>query len=150
MALINLKIRHFLASLPHSEVGGGRGGGGGGEGRTKHTKVKKDKKSPPTEGATMAGWFVDIGLSEEELAAEGPPLKKNKKTGFRAGMVYKYPRARKFFGCLQAMHSVKEMHGIFVVGLEFPDLELVKIEADHPILGFDSLIAQLDERHPSN
>lgn len=92
-ALINLKIRHSLVSLPHSEWEEEERGEGG----AKHTKVKKDKKPPPTEGATMAGWFADIGIGEEKLATKGPPPKKKKKMGSGVRMVYKYPRARKFF-----------------------------------------------------
>lgn len=36
------------------------------------------------------------------------------------------------------------------MGVEFLDIGLVKIEADHPILDFDSLLARLEEQRPSN
>lgn len=36
------------------------------------------------------------------------------------------------------------------MGLEFLDFELVKIEADHPISGTNSLVTQLEERRLSN
>lgn len=42
------------------------------------------------------------------------------------------------------------MHELLAMGVEFPDLGLVKIEADHTIPGFDNLLFQLEERHPSN
>lgn len=63
---------------------------------------------------------------------------------------YKYPRARKFFESLQSSHSVKEMHELMTVGVEFSDLGMVKIEADHPIPGVDTLIARLNQWLLSN
>lgn len=33
------------------------------------------------------------------------------------------------------------MHELLAVGVEFPDMGQVKIEACHPILGFDRLLA---------
>lgn len=42
------------------------------------------------------------------------------------------------------------MGEILVVGIEFSDLGMVKIEAEHPIPGFNNLVARLDERCPSN
>lgn len=44
------------------------------------------------------------------------------------------------------MHSVEEMHNILAVGIEFPELGMMKIEADHKIRGFDNLFARLEKR----
>lgn len=49
-------------------------------------------------------------------------------------MVYKYPRAPKFFASLGSTHSVEEKHELLVVGIEFPDLAMLKIEVEHPFL----------------
>lgn len=35
-------------------------------------------------------------------------------------------------------------------GVEFSDLVMVKIEAEHPVPGLDNLLARLEERRPSN
>lgn len=64
--------------------------------------------------------------------------------------IYKYSRAREFYDTLQSPHSVKEMHDLLGVGLEFQDLGMAKIESYHPIPGTDSLIGRLNERRPSN
>lgn len=64
-------------------------------------------------------------------------------------MVYKYPCV-KFFDSLLSTHSVEEMNKLLVARVEFPDLRLVKIDAEHPMLDFDNLLARLEERHPSN
>lgn len=42
------------------------------------------------------------------------------------------------------------MHELLAVGVEFPDLGMVKIEPDHPAPDVDSLIARLNDRHSSN
>lgn len=63
-------------------------------------------------------------------------------------MIYKDPRAGKFFKGLP--HSIEEMHELLAVGIEFSKLGLVKLEAGHPILDFDSLLARLEEQRPSN
>lgn len=42
------------------------------------------------------------------------------------------------------------MHELLAVGIEFPDLGMVNEEVDQPVLGLDSLIAKLNERHPNN
>lgn len=34
------------------------------------------------------------------------------------------------------MYSVEEMHKLLVAGMEFLGLSVVKIEAEHPVLGF--------------
>lgn len=65
-------------------------------------------------------------------------------------MVYKYPHARKFFANLASTHSAEEMQGLLVAGVEFPELGIVKIEAEHPPPGLDNFVARLDERLPSN
>lgn len=38
------------------------------------------------------------------------------------------------------MHSLEETHELLVVGVEFRDLGLVKIEAEHPMPDFDNLL----------
>lgn len=47
-------------------------------------------------------------------------------------------------------HSVDELRELLIVGLEFLDLGLVKIEADHPVIGVDRLLTRLEEQRPSN
>lgn len=42
------------------------------------------------------------------------------------------------------------MHELLLVGLEFPNLGMVKIEQDHPIPYVDNLVARLNERLSSN
>lgn len=39
----------------------------------------RDKKPTPAKRATKEDYFADMGLDAEELAAEGPPPKKEKK-----------------------------------------------------------------------
>lgn len=62
-------------------------------------------------------------------------------------MVYKYPRAQKFFDSPLSTHFGEEVHELLVVDVEFPGLEMVKIKA---FLSFDNLLAMLEERHLSN
>lgn len=38
------------------------------------------------------------------------------------------------------------MPELLTPSLKFPDLRVVKIEADHPVPGFDSFVAKLDEQ----
>lgn len=54
-----------LFGKPYTSGGARRREGGN------HTKVKKDKKPPPVEGASMKDWFVDIGLGEQESQLRG-------------------------------------------------------------------------------
>lgn len=102
------------------------------------TKANKTKEALPTESTDIGSYFVDIGLGVEESTLEGPPTKRRTRPKNR--MVYKYPRAWKFLAIQELM----------VVGLEYPDLGIVKIEAEHPVLGLDNLVSRLDERRPSN
>lgn len=51
---------------------------------------------------------------------------------------------------LESPHSVKEMQELLAVGLEFPDLGMVKIEPDHPFPSVYSLISRLNERYLNN
>lgn len=62
-------------------------------------------------------------------------------------MVYKYPRAQKFFDSPLSTHFGEEVHELLVVDVEFPGLEMVKIKV---FLSFDNLLAMLEERHLSN
>lgn len=48
----------------------------------------------------------------------------------------------------KSSNSIEEMHELLVAGLELPNLGMVKIELNHPILNVDSLIAKLNEPHP--
>lgn len=88
LLLKDMEIHHFLPSLPHPEVAGGGG--------QKAYQSKESQGASSREGATMENWFTDIGLSEEEPRAEGPPPKKKKKIRSKARMDYKYSCA-KFF-----------------------------------------------------
>lgn len=54
-------------------------------------------KIPQTEGASMKGYFANIGLSVGEWTTERPAPKKKEKTWAKEKLVYKYPRTRKFF-----------------------------------------------------
>lgn len=42
------------------------------------------------------------------------------------------------------------MQELLVASVEFPDLRMVKIKAEHPIPSFNNLVARLDEQRPSN
>lgn len=78
--------------------------------------------------------FEDTGLVDEltpkELITEGllPKRRRIRQTRSEVRTIYKYPHAREFYDTLQCSHSVEEMHDVLVVGLEFPDLGLVKID----------------------
>lgn len=62
-------------------------------------------------------------------------------------MAYKYPRQlnRKFFVELATTYIVGEVNGLLTVGMEFPELGMVKIEAEHPVPGVDRLVTILEE-----
>lgn len=51
---------------------------------------------------------------------------------------------------LQSSHSNEEIHELLAVGLEFPNLDMVKIEPDHSIPDVHSLISKLNEWGQSN
>lgn len=95
-------------------------------------------KIPLNEGAAMEGYFADIGLGVGEQTTEGPPSKKKKRTGSEGEMVYKYTQYRKVFDSLSSSHVVEQIHKLLVVAVEFSDLGLVKIEAEHPVPSFDN------------
>lgn len=65
-------------------------------------------------------------------------------------MIYKCHLACKFFNDMSSSHTIEELHELLVMGLEFPDLGIVKRKANHPVHGFDSLLARLEERWPRN
>lgn len=65
-------------------------------------------------------------------------------------MIYKFTCARKFFKGLPSSHFVEGMHEHLAVGLKFLVLWLMKIEPNHPIPAFDSLLVRLEEQLPSN
>lgn len=77
----------------------------------------------------------------------GPCPTKKKKIRSERKMVYKYPRAQKFFDSPLSTHFGEEVHELLVIDVEFPGLEMVKIKA---FLSFDNLLAMLEERHLSN
>lgn len=49
-------------------------------------------------------------------------------------MTFKYPKARMFLEDLAAAHSAVEVQDLLTVGMNFPDLGMVKIEPEHPVL----------------
>lgn len=61
-------------------------------------------------------------------------------------MVYYYHRAREFFDNLSSMHTAEEMHELLVVGVDFLDLGMVTVEAEHLVPGLDNLLTRLEER----
>lgn len=74
----------------------------------KAVQVKKYKKPPPAEGATMEDWLVDIGPDEEEPTAERPPHKKKKKIRFGLRIVYKYHRLGNFSRVCRLLTSLRK------------------------------------------
>lgn len=42
------------------------------------------------------------------------------------------------------------MQELLVIGVEFSDLGMVKIEVEHPVPDLDNLLGRLDEQRPSN
>lgn len=108
-------------------------------------KAKRGMKPPPIESAAIEDYFADIGICVGESTIEGPLPKKKKKPGSGGRLIYKYPGSRKSFDSMIS-HSIKEMHELLVVGVEFLDLGLVNIEAEHPVPGFDNLFPRLEEQ----
>lgn len=45
---------------------------------------------------------------------------------------------------------MEEMQELLVVGVEFSDLGMEKMKAEHPVPRLDNLLTRLEERHPSN
>lgn len=80
-----------------------------------------------------------MNFGTERTTVERHPLKKRNR-GIQRKMVYKYPRARKFFLDMSTLYSVKELLKLLVAGVQFPDLGLVKIEVNHLVSGVDSLL----------
>lgn len=58
-------------------------------------------------------------------------------------MINKYPQACKLFHNISTSYSTEELHEFLVVGVEFSNLWLVKIEPDHLVPGVDSLFTRL-------
>lgn len=118
--------------------------GEGGEGR-KRSRGKKTISTSRTKSIDFGSYFTDIGLKVEELSVEAPPASKKEKTiGEGKRFVYKYPKTRKHLYDLASTHSMDEIWELLVVALEFPDLRMVKIGAEHPVPSFYSLLARLD------
>lgn len=46
-------------------------------------------------------------------------------------------------------HVPKELQDPLIVGIDFPDLGMYKIEADHPMPSLNNLIVILEERYSS-
>lgn len=88
-----------------------------------------------------------VRLGTEEATVGEPPLKK-KKTMSGVKKIYKW--SPQVFYDMSSSHTVEDLCGLLVAGLEFLDLGIEKIEADHPVHGFDILLARLEERRPSN
>lgn len=106
-------------------------------------------KTPLAEGAAMEDYFDDISLGVGEPTIEGPPAKKKNKTGPGGKMKYKHPHVGSFLRACCHCILLRDAR-VSGCGHEFLDLGLVKVEADLAILGFDSLLARLEERPPSN
>lgn len=98
----------------------------------------------------MGSYFVDIDLDMEEPTIEVPPPSKKKKAGLGKRMSYKYPRARNFLADLATTHLVEEMRELFAVGVEFPDLGMIKGDAGHLVLCFDNFMARPEEQRLSS
>lgn len=62
---------------------------------------------------------------------------------------YKYPRAQTFYSQLQGSHSTNELADLFLAGLEFPNMELIKMETQHLVVRMGDLMARLEEHYPS-
>lgn len=52
-------------------------------------------------------------------------------------VAYKHPQARRFIADLMTTHTLGELQDLLVAGVEFPELGMVKIEAEHPIPGLE-------------
>lgn len=98
----------------------------------------------------MEDWFADIDLSEEEPTVEGPSHKNKKKTVSAVTTIHKYSGTQNYFQRPQSSHSVKKMHELLAVGVEFSNLKMVKIETDHRVPRVNSLIARLNKPRPRN
>lgn len=59
-------------------------------------------------------------------------------------VAYKYPPARRFIADLMTTHTPEELQDLLAAGVEFPELEMVKIEAEHPVSGLDQLRVTLE------
>lgn len=58
-----------------------------------------------------------------------PPPKKKQKAGLEKRIAYKYPRARKFLVDLAVTCSAWKVEELLTVGIDFPELGMVKIES---------------------
>lgn len=61
-------------------------------------------------------------------------------------VAYKYPQARRFIADLMTTYTPGELQDLLAVGVEFPELGMVKIETKHPIPGLDQLCVTLEAR----
>lgn len=73
---------------------------------------------------------------------EATPSGKNKRktVAFERKMAYKYPKGRKVLADLTTTHTPGELRDLLNAGIDFPDLGMFKIEADHPVPGLDNLV----------
>lgn len=79
----------------------------------------------------------------------GNPLSRRRRQVLKEGD-YEYPRASKFSHDMSTSYSIEELRELLVTKVEFPDLELVKIEAHHIVPGVDSFLAWLEDQRSSN
>lgn len=121
-------IRRVFGEKPPSRGGKTRAG-------RKPSKGKETISTLPIVSTGFRIYFVNIGFDMEKPTVEVLHPSK-KKVGLEKRMPYKYPRARKIFTDLVATHSMEEIRELLVVGIEFPDLGIVKIEAEHPVPSF--------------
>lgn len=118
-------------------------------------KVGKGEMAGSSPEVTKPYWFCllgvsDIGLDVEELTVEASHAPKRMKiAGVGRRMVY-ISSGPKIFCNLARTHLVEEIRELLAASTEFLDLGMAKIEAEHLVPGFNSLVARLDKRHISS
>lgn len=101
----------------------------------------------PTKSANMRSYLIDIGLDIEEPTPERPPPPKRRRYSWNEDGC-KYPSARKIFASRRHIRGGDA--GALSCRLRVLYFGDGKLEAEHPLPGFDNLVANLDERPPNN
>lgn len=81
----------------------------------KHSILKKGKQPPSVEGSIVCDWERLVNFGKEGAMVREPPPKK--KIAPTKKMIYKCPRARKFFYDMSTLHSVEELRELLVAGV---------------------------------
>lgn len=106
---------------------------------------RKTVSASPAESTDFGVYFEEIDPNTEEPMVEFPSFQKRKKVlGLRGG--WSINTLRPIFLANLMRFILGELQDLLAAGMEFPKLEMVKIEAEHPAPDLDQLHVTLEKQ----